>query len=198
MKDNLIVLIMILILLGGSYLYYRSVIVPQPQELKSLQDQIQEKNRQLLAAQILAEKREGVTKLIQNNLIASLSDSLAEKSSVPFLRYLTSTMDRLDIRLVALTPLDVVGTEDPTSMKQREFVEVPYELKIIASYDEFGRFLDNLEKSPHLIRVVTFTLNNDIDQSSFEEEISGKPKQHPINIQLSTIAILKASSRSES
>jgi hypothetical protein len=198
MKSNLIVLIILVVLLAGSYLYYQNIIIPQPEELKSLQAQIEDKNKQLLAAQILAEKREGVTMLIKNNLITRLTDSLAEKASVPFLRYLTSTMDRLDIRLVALTPLDIIGTEDPTGLKQKEFIEAPYELRILASYDEFGKFLDTLEKSPHLIKVGSFTLSNDIDQSIFAEEIAGKPKQHSINLQLSTIAILKASFRSES
>ena len=70
-------------------------------------------------------------------------------------------------------------------------------MKIIATYEEFGRFLDILEKSPHLIKVAAFTISNDIDQTSFAEEIAGKPKQHPISLQVNTIAILKASFRSE-
>ena len=135
-------------LLLGNYLYYNRVITRQPDEIKSLKAQIEEKNKQLLAAQILAEKREGVTQLIKSNLISSPSDSLAEKASVPFLRYLTSKMDQLDIRLVSVTPLEVIGTTDPNTQTVKEFIEVPYELKILASYDELGKFLDDLEKSP--------------------------------------------------
>jgi hypothetical protein len=197
MRDNLIILVIFLMLLGGNYYYYKNVIVPQPEEIKSLQAQIQEKNKQLLAAQILAEKREGVTQLIKSNLINNPSDSLAEKASVPFLRYLTSNMDALDIRLVSITPLEVIGTTDPATQTQREFLEVPYELKIITSYEELGKFLDILEKSPHLIRVATFAVSNDLDQSSISEEIVGKPRQHSVSLQLNTIAILKASFRSE-
>ena len=197
MKDNLIILLIIIALLLGSYYYYHTYIIPQPDEMKSLQSQITEKNKQLLAAQILAEKREGVTKLIRGNLVQSLSDSLAEKASVPFLRELTAIMDRLDIRLVAITPQNLVGSDDPVAMKQKEFIQVPYQMKIIATYEEFGRFLDILEKSPHLIKVAAFTISNDIDQTSFAEEIAGKPKQHPISLQVNTIAILKASFRSE-
>ena len=168
-----------------------------PKKLAELKSQIEEKNKQLLAAQILAEKREGVTQLIKNNLIQDLSDSLVEKASVPFLRYLTSLMDRLDIRLISLTPMELIGVEDKTVVQQKECIQVPYEMKILASYEEFGRFLDELEKSPHLIRIASFTVSNDIDQSTFAEEIAGKPKQHPINLQVNTIAILKASFRSE-
>jgi len=197
MKENLVILILFVALLLGNYFYFNTVIVPQPEKIKSLQAQIEEKNKQLLAAQILAEKREGVTQLIKNNLITSPSDSLAEKASVPFLRYLTAIMDQLDIRLVSITPMEVIGTTDPTTQTQKEYLEVPYEMKVLASYDELGKLLDNLEKSPHLIKVATFTVSNDIDQSSFSEEISGKPRQHPISLQINTIAILKASFRSE-
>jgi hypothetical protein len=197
MKENLIILVLFLALLLGNYFYYTNVIVPQPAEIKSLQAQIEEKNKQLLAAQILAEKREGVTQLIKNNLINNLNDSLAEKASVPFLRFLTQHMDDLDIRLVSVTPLAVIGTTDPSTQLQKDYIEVPYELKILATYEELGQFLDILEKSPHLIRVATFTVNNELDQSSYNEEIVGKPKQHSISLQINTIAILKASFRSE-
>lgn len=197
MKNNLLVLVLTLILLGGAYAYYQQVIIPQPDEIKRLSLEIEDKNKQLLASQILAEKREGITALIRNNLIESPSDSLTEKSSIPFLRYLTATMDRLGIRLVALTPLDVIGTDDDYTYEKKEYIEVPYELKVIASYMEFGKFLDVLEKSPHLIKVVSFSLSNEMERSSFSGEIRGKPNQHPINLQISTLAILKASYRSE-
>lgn len=198
MKTSLIIFLLMIILLGGMYYYYDRVIVRQPKEIESLLMQIEEKNKRLLAAQILAEKREGVTMLIHNNLVESPSDSLAEKASIPFLRYLTSTMDRLGIRLVSLTPHEVIGTNDPVTMSQKEYIEVPYEMKVIASYDEFGKFLDVLEKSAHLIKVDAFLITNDIEQSVFAEEIVGKPRQHPIQLQISTLAILKASYRSES
>ncbi|MEE8418230.1 MAG: hypothetical protein V3S06_06145 [candidate division Zixibacteria bacterium] len=198
MKTSLIIFLLMAIMLGGTYIFYDRVIVQQPRELESLLTQIEEKNKQLLAAQILAEKREGVTMLINNNLIESPSDSLAEKSSIPFLRYLTSTMDRLGIRLVSLTPQDVIGTDDPVMMSQNKYIEVPYEMKVIASYKEFGKFLDVLEKSAHLIKVNAFTISNNIEQSVFAQEIVGNPKQHPIQLQIGTLAILKASYRSES
>lgn len=198
MKTSLIILLLMVIFLGGTYFYYDRVIVRQPQEIQSLLTQIEEKNKQLLAAQILAEKREGVTMLIRSNLIDSPADSLAEKASIPFLRYLTTTMDKLNIRLVALTPHEVIGMDDPVMMLQKEYIEVPYEMKVIASYEEFGKFLDVLEKSAHLIEVNAFVISNDIEQSVYAEEIIGKPRQHPIQLQISTLAILKASYRSES
>jgi hypothetical protein len=197
MRDNLIYLAAFLILLAGNYFYYTSSVVPQPERMRELKAQIQEKNKQLLAAQILSEKREGITLLIKNNLIENPNDSLAEKASVPFLQFLTSTMDALDIRLVTLNPLEVIGKEDTMSIRQKETLQVPYEMKIIASYEELGKFLDVLEKSPHLIKVASFTVSNEIDQTSFSEEILGKPRQHQVNLQVNTIAILKASFRSE-
>jgi len=198
MKALVIILVLLVVMLAGGYFYFDNVIKKQPDEIVSLISQIEEKNKQLLAAQILGEKRDAITKLIQNNLIENESDPLAEKASIPFLRYLTSTMDKLKIRLVALTPMEVVGTVDPATTIEKEYVEVPYELKIIASYKEFGQFLDTLEKSPHLISINGFTVTSEVDQTNFAEEIAGKPRQHPINLQISTLAIMKASSRSES
>ena len=198
MKSNLIFLAILLIFLGAGYFYYEKVIVLQPQEMIATKEQIQEKNKQLLAAQILAEKRPGVTSLIHGNLISNMNDSLAEKASLPFLRYITQTMDNLDIRLVALTPKDLVGIGDPNTFKLKEFIEIPYEMKILASYEELGRFLDILEKSSHLIKISSFTVSNDIEQGVYSEEVVGKPRQHSVNLQINTIAILKASFRSES
>jgi hypothetical protein len=174
------------------------VIIPQPKRLAELKYQIEEKNKQLLAAQILAEQREAVTQLIKNNLISAPDDSLAEKASVPFLEFLTATMDKLDIRLVSIAPMDVIAAEDPGTQVVRDYLQVPYEIKVIASYEELGRFLDVMEKSPQLIRLAAMTVNNDIEQTSYQEEITGKPRQHPVNLQINALAILKASFRSES
>ena len=197
MKNNLLVLFLVLIFLGSAFGYYQKVIVPQPELIKSLSTDIEEKNKQLLAAQILSEERKGINMLIQSNLIDDPSDSLAEKASLPFLRYLTNTMDKLGIRLVALTPLDVIGVNDFYSYEKMEYIEVPYELNIISSYMEFGDFLTILEKAPHLIKVVSFSLSNEIEQASYRNEISGKPNQHSISLRVSTLAILKASYKSE-
>jgi Tfp pilus assembly protein PilO len=197
MKINLILLAIFLIFLAGNYFYYTMTVVPQPERMRELKSQIEEKNKQLLAAQILSEKREGITMLIKNNLIENPSDSLAEKASVPFLQFLTSNMDALDIRLVTLNPLNVIGTEDSMTVRQKEFLQVPYEMKVIATYEELGKFLDILEKSPHLIKLANFNVSNEIDQSSFAEEIVGKPRQHMVSLQVNTLAILKASFRSE-
>jgi hypothetical protein len=198
MKENLIVLMLVLVLLLGCYYYYNNIVVPQPKRLVELKSQIEEKNKQLLAAQILAEQREGVTQLINNNLIEGRDDSLAEKASVPFLQYLTSTMDRLDIRLLTLSPMDIIDVKDPSSDEIREYLQIPYEMRILASYEELGRFLDVLEKSSQLIRVANFIVSNEIDQTTNQDEIVGKPRQHPISLQINALAILKASFRSES
>jgi hypothetical protein len=197
MKNIIIVMVLTLVMLGGAFAYYQRDIAPLPDEIKRLNLEIEEKNKQLLAAQILAERREGITALIKNNLVENPSDSLTEKASISFLRYITATMDRLGIRLVALTPLDVIGKDNTYTYEKKEYIEVPYELKVIASYEELGKFLDVLEKSPHLIRVASFNLSNDMDKSSFLGEITGRPNQHPINLQISTLAIVKASYRSE-
>lgn len=195
MKKNLILSVILLLFGIGFWYYYKNVIETQPAQIVSLQNEIAEKKRQLLSAQILSKDLQNVNDLIQHNLAQSLGDSLAQSASIPFLKYLTSLMDRLDIILVSMRPLNVISSTQAITERlvDQEYIEIPYTMTILASYKQLGNFLEELEKYPRLINVTEIQLDNALGNAAYEGDISSKPDQRKIEIEIQTITILKAS-----
>jgi hypothetical protein len=201
MKKNLIIGVALLVYLVGFWLYYKNVIIKQPGIVVELQTQLAEKKRQLLSAQIISKNLQNVNELIQNNLVSTPDDSLAKPASMTFLKYLTGLMDKYDIILVAMKPLDVYNVGQNQNSNQQDknskldglVIEIPYSMTIMANYIQLGMFLQELEKSPRLIKVTRFSLDNPLDYSYFEDEVSGKPDQRKINLDIHTMTIVKAS-----
>jgi len=201
-KKNLIMSVFLLVYVIAFWLFYQNVIAKQPGQIESLQDQIAEKKRQLLSAQIISRDLQNVNELINNNMVNSLSDSLARPADMGFLKYLTGLMDNLGIVLVSVKPMGIVrsaaaadslAVEDEMSGKRSEYIQTPYSLVIIASYTQFGQFLQELEKSARLIRVTRFQLENPIELTYYDQDVIGKPEQHRINLDIETLTVLKAS-----
>ena len=203
MKKNLIFSGILLVYVLGFWVFYTNVIAKQPKIADDLQSQIGEKKRQLLSAQIISKNLQNVNVLIQNNLVNSLSDSLARPANMVFLQYLTGLMDKLEIVLVSIKPADILKPSDTqtnqweqtglTAPIEKDYIEIPYSMTILASYTQLGRFFEELERSPRLIKIVRFQLDNPIDFSVYEGEVSGKADQHRINLDIHTLTILKAS-----
>jgi hypothetical protein len=208
MKKNLIISIILLILLAGFWSFYKKVLIKQPSTIDSLQTEISDKKRQLLSAQIISRNLENVNELIQNNMVNSPDDSLAKPANMAFLQYLTELMDKNDIVLLSIKPLDVIKQDEqkvdqwgssfdkPELDTTREFVETPYSMSVLASYVQLGRFFQELEKSPRLIKIVRFQLENQIDLTFVADEVSGKSDQRRVNIDLHTLTIVKESYKS--
>jgi len=195
MKKNIILSGLLLIFILAFWVYYKNVIEPQPMTIVMLQDKLAEKKRQLLSAQIISKNLQSVNDLIQFNLVEDLSDSLAQSASIPFLKYLTGIMDDLDIILISMKPLDIIKQDQysETNFIDQEYIEIPYSMDILASYQQFGKFLEEIEKNPRLIKVTRIQMENPLDVSVYATEISGKPDQHKINLEIQTLTILKAS-----
>jgi len=208
MKRNLIISIILLVLLGGFWLFYKNILLKQPETIASLQTEIAEKQRQLLSAQIISRNLENVNELIQNNLVNSPDDSLAKPANMAFLQYLTELMDKYDIILLSIKPEEVIKKEQQkvdqwassadlaAADTMRDFVETPYSMSVLASYIQLGKFFQELEKSPRLIKIVRFQLENPLDLTFVADEVSGKSDQRRINIDLHTLTIVKASYKS--
>jgi hypothetical protein len=208
MKKNLIISIILLVYLAGFWSFYRNILIKQPTKIDDLQTRISENKRQLLSAQIISKNLQNVNELIQNNLINNPNDSLAKPANMAFLQYLTSMMDKYDIVLLSIKPLDVLKGDEqkvdqwassfdkPEVDTTREFVEIPYNLSILASYIQMGQFFQELEKSPRLIKIVRFQVENPLDFSFVAGEVSGKSDQRRVNIDLHTLTIVKASFKS--
>jgi len=195
MKKNIIIAAILLAYAGGFWLFYTKVIEPQPEKLISLRDELADKTRQYLSAQIISKNMENVNELIENNLVDNLSDSLAQSSSIPFLNYLTGTMDDLGIVLVSMRPASILrpDTKGQNKFIEQDYIEIPYDMTIIANYKQLGKLLEKMEESPRLIKVAHIQLLNPIEHSFNEDEVSGRPDQHRVNINIHTMTILKAS-----
>jgi len=133
--------------------------------------------------------------LIQNNLVDNLSDSLAQSSSIPFLNDLTALMDKLDVVLISMRPMNILQKTQTSSvhLDDQEYIEIPYNMTILASYEQFGQFLEELERYPRLINVTSIQMESPLDAAVYSGEIAGKPNQHRINLEVHTITILKES-----
>jgi Tfp pilus assembly protein PilO len=195
MKKNLILSGLLVVYILGFWIYYKNVIEPQPTLIVELEMKIAEKKRQLLSAQIISKDLHNVNELIQCNLVEDLSDSLAESASIPFLKLLTSLMDDLDIILISMQPMEVLKQHNLTEewLIEQDYIEIPYSMTILASYKQFGKFLERLEKYPQLIKMARVQIENSLDAASYEGQIVGKPDQHRINLEIHTMTILKAS-----
>jgi len=195
MKKNLILIGCFLLYTLGFWAYYRNVIEPQPAKIVELRRQLAEKQRQLLSAQVISKNLRNVNELIRNNLVEDLSDSLAQEASIPFLNYLTSLMDKYSIILVSMKPLNIVRWDETAEKRliNQDYIEIPYTMTILASYKQFGKYLEELEKSPRLIKVTRIGLENPIDFAFYEGEVTGAPDQHKFELEIHTLTILKAS-----
>jgi Tfp pilus assembly protein PilO len=183
MNKDAIVTILLLLLVAGFYFFYAEIVARQPDQLKKYDYKIEENKQRLLSAQILAKNLYGVSGLITENIADSPEDSLAQGASLKFLRYITNTLDGLDIKLVSLRPADPVN-------EGQGYIRIPYEVEVLASYNQFGKFIAELEKSSRIIVITSFHLNNHIGRGHYID-LEAKPDQRSIYIAFEVITLLR-------
>ena len=128
------------------------LIGEKPFEIRVLEEQQQELNENLISAQILASQLDRVFTLFQENLALSKSDSLADDASLPFLNNLTDILDELEIKLLGIKPKSRVD--------KITYFKAPYLITLECTFDQFGKFLSEVERSPRLITVDEFEVKN--------------------------------------
>ena len=181
--------IMTLVLFGLSILFWMNQdwqIGDKPLELKVLEMEQQELNEQLISAQILANKLDQVYTLFDENLALSKKDSLAEDASIQFLKNLAETMNNLDISLLNVKPRPIE--------EQGNFLRTPYELIIKCTYDQLGKFMAEIERSPRLISINEFHVKNGIERvkrTTTEEDLL----EQVVEIQLATLTLVKSKTK---
>ena len=182
-----IILFGALVLLTLSYWVSASVLIGEkPFEIRVLEEQQQELNENLISAQILASQLDRVFTLFQENLALSKSDSLADDASLPFLNNLTDILDELEIKLLGIKPKPRVD--------KITYFKAPYLITLECTFDQFGKFLSEVERSPRLITVDEFEVKNGIERikANTEEE---KLMEQEFVVNLSTITLVKSKSK---
>ena len=182
-----IILFGALVLLTISYWASASVLIGEkPFEIRLLEEEQEELNENLISAQILASQLDRVFTLFQENLALSKADSLADDANLPFLNNLTDILDDLDIKLLGIKPKPRI---DKTT-----YFKAPYLITLECTFEQFGMFLSEIERSPRLITVDEFEVKNGIERvkANTEEE---KLLEQEFVVNLSTITLVKSKSK---
>ena len=176
-----------LVLLTISYWASASVLIGEkPFEIRLLEEEQEELNENLISAQILASQLDRVFTLFQENLALSKADSLADDANLPFLNSLTDILDDLDIKLLGIKPKPRVD--------KITYFKAPYIITLECTFEQFGLFLSEVERSPRLITVDEFEVKNGIERikANTEEE---KLLEQEFVVNLSTITLVKSKSK---
>ena len=176
-----------LVLLTLSYWASASVLIGEkPFEIRLLEEEQEELNENLISAQILASQLDRVFTLFQENLALSKADSLADDANLPFLNSLTDILDDLDIKLLGIKPKPRVD--------KITYFKAPYIITLECTFEQFGLFLSEVERSPRLITVDEFEVKNGIERikANTEEE---KLLEQEFVVNLSTITLVKSKSK---
>tara|TARA_S200000501_G_scaffold379024_1_gene446630 strand:- start:15614 stop:16189 length:576 start_codon:yes stop_codon:yes gene_type:complete len=185
-KRNIVLFIVIVILSSSYWIGTIFVIGDKPMQISALEDEQAELNENLISAQILASQLDRVFTLFQENLALSQMDSLAEDASLPFLKNLTDILDDLNIELLNIDPRDRV--------KKGGYFKAPYFLTIKCTFEEFGRFLSEIERSPRLITIDEYEVKNGIERIRSNATENDLVYQE-FTINLSTITLVKSKSK---
>ncbi len=184
MKRNVYLFVAIVVLTAVFWVVSTSMYGNKPQKFHELQSQLETLNEQLITAQILSKKLDRVYTLFERNLALSEQDSLADDASLPFINSLTQTLKDLDIQLLSLKPQPRVTG--------RSRVLAPYDLTIKCTFEQFGKLVSELEKSPRLVNIVEYNVNNSVDRiSRLQRETD---LNHPvIEMKINTMTLVKKS-----
>ena len=181
-KRNIILFGALIVLTISYWLSASFFIGNKPFEIKILEQEETELNENLISAQILASKLDRVYTLFQENLALSQQDSLAEDASLPFLNSLTDILDDLNIQLMGIKPKD--------RESKGEYYKSPYVITIECSYEQFGKFLAEIERSPRLITLNEYEVKNGVERvktNISEEDLI----EQVFELNLATITLVK-------
>ena len=176
-----------LIFLSISYWVSSSFLISdKPLRIQILEEEQEEVNENLISAQILASQLDRVFTLFQENLALSKADSLADDANLPFLNNLTDMLQDLDIRLLGIKPKPRID--------KMTYFKAPYIINLECTFDQFGKFLSEVERSPRLITVYEFEVKNGIERikANTDEE---KLIFQEFSVNLSTITLVKSKSK---
>ena len=185
-KRNIILFGSMMLLTLSYWLSASLLIGEKPFEIRVLEEEQQELNENLISAQILASQLDRVFTLFQENLALSKADSLADDASLPFLNNLTDMLEELDIKLLGIKPKPRID--------KITYFKAPYIITLECSYDQFGKFLSEIERSPRLITIDEFEVKNGIERIKANTN-EDKLIYQEFVVNLSTITLVKSKSK---
>ena len=188
-KRNTFLFVAVIVLSFSYWVSASMLIGDKPFQIRILEEEQEELNENLISAQILASQLDRVFTLFQQNLALSKADSLADDASLPFLDNLTDMLEELDIKLLGIKPKPRID--------KMTYLKAPYIINLECSYEQFGKFLAEIERSARLVTVDEFEVKNGIERikANTEEE---KLIFQEFTVNLSTITLVKSKSKATS
>ena len=182
MRKSIFALLLLVISAGGFYYYNTYVFQSKPSRVRELDESIRRENEKLIAAQIIANELQQVTRLIEGNLAQSQRDSLAEDASLPFMNQLTDILRNHNIDLEVIEP----GRRRNYST----YLATPYAMEMNTSYKSLVEFLNDVERSNRLVTLDKFELSSQVKQVQVMAK-QGLTDKRPMSIALSTLTLIK-------
>ena len=182
MKRNYSLFFITSIFIIGFMLFNERSYDPLPTEIKNLEDEQITYNEKLITAQILAEQLDHVYTVFERNMALKNDKSLKEVASIEFLNTLTDMLSDLEITVQHIKP----GRKEERDL----YTYIPYDLEIKCTYEKFGKFVTELEKSERLISIDSFLLNNGLERLTLSKNPEELMNQ-VVEMQISTVALNK-------
>ena len=173
-----------LIFLTLTYWVSASILIGEkPFRVTVLEEEQTELNENLISAQIPASELDRVFTLFQENLALSQADSLADDANLPFLDNLTDMLADLDIKLMGIKPKPRID--------KITYFKAPYIITLECTFEQFGQFLSEMERSPRMITLDEFEVKNGIER--IKQNVSEDKLLHQeFVVNLSTITLVKS------
>ena len=182
-QRNTILFVGLIGLLIAFWLNLKFSIANHPITMLDLEDEQEDLNEQLISAQILASKLDRVYTLFDENLAIGMADSIAEDASMPFLQNLTEMMNDLGVTLMNIKP--------KPREKKNNYYSAQYELLLKCDFNQLGKFVAEIERSPRLITIDEFLVKNGIERIKTTTDESDL-KEQIVELHLSTLTLVKS------
>ncbi len=184
MNRNIILGLVLLVFGVGFWYTYMAVYNAKPTIITDLEDDQTRQNEKLITSQILSDQLDRVYEIFSNNLAVNKDDVRFDMASMEFLNKLTDILDRLEIEIIRIKPKSI--------SESRYYTETPYELEIECTFEEYGKFLAELESNDRLIEITEFAFHNGVERISTIRNADQLMNQ-VVEMEIATITLKKSS-----
>ena len=182
-RNSILVVISILFIAANSALY--SYIYEDKYNLiLDLEEKQKIANEKFITAQILSEKLNNVYQLFESNLATDMDDKKNKEANMIFLKDLTDVLEKLDIKLLQIEP--------GSANKKGLITYIPYAMELKCDYEQFGKFITELEGSNRLISVEEIRIRNGVEKIKTTIDDISEINNIITNLSINTITLNKA------
>jgi len=181
-RNSILVLFSLLFMLANSMLY--SYLYDEKYDLiLDLEQEQKIVNEKFITAQILSEKLNSVYQLFEINLATDNNDKKNKEANMIFLENLTDVLEKLDIKLLQIEP----GSKN----RKGSTTYIPYSMEIKCDYEQFGKFITQLEGNNRIISVEEIRIRNGVEKIRGAVDDLSELNDIVTNLSINTITLNK-------